>query len=167
MWSIVHRNQNKKHLLIFDLADENQFLLRLFWEFNFRYYTNAMIDYLVELLQGSPGFDKKILNACFCWPIQQQRNYLISKWNQLTYFKLGSVSTAYLLEDNVQKSFHNLGLLRKFKLSKFNFWEIQGIPQSWFDLVWWVELIEYLNPQQGWSPIMIIHIWIKFIKIDI
>ena len=93
--------------------------------------------------------------------------YLISKWNQLTCFKLGSVSTAYLLEDNVQKSFHNLGLLRKFKLSKFNFWEIQGIPQSWFDLVWWVELIEYLNPQQGWSPIMITHIWIKFIKIDI
>ena len=81
MWSNVHRNQNKKHLLIFDLADKNQFLLRLFWEFNFRYYTNAMIDYLVELLQGSPGFDKKILNACFCWPIQQQRNYLISKWN--------------------------------------------------------------------------------------
>ena len=64
MWSIVKWKQNKKEqLLIFSLADENQFLLRLLWEFNFRNYTNAMIDSLVELLQCSPGFDKKILNV--------------------------------------------------------------------------------------------------------
>ena len=66
MWSIVNRKQNKKeHLLIFNLADENQFLLRLLWEFNLRNYTNAMIDSFVELHQCSPGFDKKILNEVF------------------------------------------------------------------------------------------------------
>ena len=133
-------------------------------EFNLRYDTNAMIDSLVEKLQSSP----RKCSRCFVviGKFNNKEILWFSKWNQSTYSKQGSVSKAYLLEDIVQKSFHNLGLLRKFKLSKFNFWEIQGIPQSWFDLVWWVELIEYPNPQQGWSPTMIIHIWIKLIKID-
>ena len=105
MWSIVNRKQNKKEqLLIFSLADENQFLLRLLWEFNFRNYTNAMIDSLVELLQCSPGFDKKILNVfVFVGQFNNREILWFSKWNQSTYFKLGSVSKAYLLEDIVQK----------------------------------------------------------------
>ena len=155
----------KKTIVDFNFVDENQFLLRLLWGVQLKIWHKCN-DWFFS--RKPPELAKKMKKIFVVIGKFNNKEILwFSKWNQSTYSKQGSVSKAYLLEDIVQKSFHNLGLLRKFKLSKFNFWEIQGIPQSWFDLVWWVELIEYLNPQQGWSPIMIIHIWIKFIKIDI
>ena len=103
MIDCTQKSKQKKHFLIFNLVDENQFLLRLLLNV-------LLLDNSKQ--RNSLNFKVKSINIfwqenieCFVFVGQFNDKEILwfSKWYQSTYFKLRSVSKAYLLGDIVQK----------------------------------------------------------------